>query len=180
MLDTFTTDRLLIRPIIDEDYDSVFQGLSDPDVIKYYGVSYDSYEATKDQMDWYAKIKSEKTGIWWALVDRKDQSFVGAIGFNDWEQQHRKAEFGLWLLPAYWKQGYIQEATPKVFQYAFEEMKLHRIEAFVESENKASQTALTRLGFQHEGCMRDAEFKNGRFISIEVFAFFEEEKNIKA
>lgn len=171
---TFSTDRLLIQPIVAEDHPAIFAGLSHPDVIRYYGVSFDSFEATKGQMDWYAKIEKEQTGIWWAMIRQEDQAFLGAIGLNDWEHQHRKAEFGLWLLPDYWKQGYIQEAAPEIFAYAFKEMNLHRIEAFVESENQASQRAMQRLGFQYEGCMRDVEYKNDRFISLEIFAFFEE------
>lgn len=170
----FQTPRLHIRPIEASDLASVFEGLSHPEVIRYYGVSYTSLEATKSQMDWYQKLVSEQSGIWWAICGRETLNFYGAYGLNNWEQQHRKAEFGLWLLPEHWRQGYIQEAVPPMLTYAFDEMKLHRIEAFVESENQASQKALQRLGFQHEGTMRDAEFKNGRFISLEIFAFFEE------
>ncbi|MEM6346312.1 MAG: GNAT family N-acetyltransferase [Bacteroidota bacterium] len=170
-----TTERLLIRPIIAEDHPHIFAGLSHPEVIKYYGVSYQTLEETQSQMDWYQSLVSEQKGLWWAMIDKADQSFLGALGLNDWDQQNRKAEFGLWLLPQYWGQGYIQEATPAIFKYAFAEMNLHRIEAFVESENQASQKALQRLGFRHEGCMREAEIKNGRFISIEIFAFFEAE-----
>ncbi|MEL7339205.1 MAG: GNAT family N-acetyltransferase [Bacteroidota bacterium] len=171
----FQTPRLHIRPIEPDDLASVYKGLSHPEVIRYYGVSYTSLEATQAQMDWYQKLPHEKSGQWWAICKRDSLEFLGAIGLNDWEQQHRKAEFGLWLLPEHWRKGYIQEAVPPMLNYAFEEMKLHRIEAFVESENQASQKALRRLGFQHEGSMRDAEFKNGRFISLEIFAFFEEE-----
>ena len=34
------TERLLIREIIDSDHENVFRGLSNPNVIKYYGVSF--------------------------------------------------------------------------------------------------------------------------------------------
>ncbi|MEL6591571.1 MAG: GNAT family N-acetyltransferase [Bacteroidota bacterium] len=174
MQPVFQTPRLHIRPIETSDIASVFAGLSHPEVIRYYGVSFTSLEATKSQMDWYQKLVTEQNGQWWAICGRESLDFFGAIGLNDWEKQHRKAEFGLWLLPKYWGKGYIQEAVPQMMRYAFEEMKLHRIEAFVESENQASQKALQRLGFQHEGTMRDAEVKNDRFISLEIFAFFEE------
>ena len=169
-----TTERLLIRPIIAEDHPHIFAGLSHPEVIKYYGVSYPTYEATQSQMDWYQSLESEQKGLWWAMLNKEDHRFLGALGLNDWDHQNRKAEFGLWLLPNHWGQGYIQEAAPAVFAYAFGEMNLHRIEAFVESGKQASSKALQRLGFKYEGCMQDAEIKNGDFISIEIFAFFEE------
>lgn len=41
------TDRLLLRQFVESDLENVFNGLSHPDIIKYYGVSYLTLEATK-------------------------------------------------------------------------------------------------------------------------------------
>ena len=49
------TDRFLLRQIQAEDQAFIFQGLSDPLVIPYYGVQYSSYEATGAQMDFYSQ-----------------------------------------------------------------------------------------------------------------------------
>ena len=82
----------------------------------------------------------------------------------------QKAEIGLWLLPAYWGQGYMQEAMPLICQYGFEQLGLHRIEGFVESNNANCQQALAKLSFIHEGRMQDCELKDGKFISIDIYA----------
>ena len=50
------TSRLNLRPIVDSDIDFIFRGLSDPSVIKHYGVSYTTLEATKEQMKFYAHL----------------------------------------------------------------------------------------------------------------------------
>ena len=44
------TDRLLLRAFQESDIENVFKGLSDPIVTKYYGISFDSLTATKEQM----------------------------------------------------------------------------------------------------------------------------------
>ena len=44
------TERLLLRQFADTDLENVFKGLSHPKVIKYYGVNYQTLEATKEQM----------------------------------------------------------------------------------------------------------------------------------
>ena len=43
------TERLLLRQFVDTDLENVFKGLSHPEIIKYYGVSYQTLEATKAQ-----------------------------------------------------------------------------------------------------------------------------------
>ena len=54
---TIKTNRLLLREITDLDLENIFNGLSNPSVIKHYGISFDSLEATKEQMIWFADEK---------------------------------------------------------------------------------------------------------------------------
>ncbi|HXS58631.1 MAG TPA: GNAT family N-acetyltransferase, partial [Hanamia sp.] len=58
------TGRLLLRRFVPDDLEKVYEGLSHPDVIKYYGVSYDSPEATKEQMKFFSDLEKDGTGIW--------------------------------------------------------------------------------------------------------------------
>ena len=98
--------------------------------------------------------------------------FFGAGGLNNISAQHRKGEIGFWLLKDFWGQGIISEAIPLICKHGYENLGLHRIEAFVESENVNSKKVLTNSNFQYEGTMKDCEIKNGQFISVEIFAQF--------
>lgn len=57
------TNRLLLRQITESDLPNVFLGLSLPDMVRYYGVSYNTLEETKVQMEWYRKLWAEQTGV---------------------------------------------------------------------------------------------------------------------
>ncbi|HEX5625455.1 MAG TPA: GNAT family protein [Saprospiraceae bacterium] len=164
------TDRLLLRPFADHDLPMVFKGLSHPQVIPYYGVRYDSLEATNAQMEWFAALEKNGTGQWWAICSSHNRIFYGAGGLNNLNREHRKAEIGFWLLPEYWGQGILAEAVPLILDYGFHKLELHRIEAFVETENQNCIRALAKLPFEHEGTMRDCEIKNGRKISLDIYA----------
>ncbi|MEP6582920.1 MAG: GNAT family N-acetyltransferase [Ginsengibacter sp.] len=164
------TDRLLLRRFLESDLEKVFKGLSHPDIIKYYGVSYNTIEATKEQMKFFADLENDGTGIWWAVVSADDKIFYGAGGLNSLSKQHRKAEIGFWLLPEFWGQGIMAEAMPLICNYGFEKLELHRIEGLVETENINCKRAMAKLDFHHEGTMKDCEIKNGRFISLEMYA----------
>jgi ribosomal-protein-alanine N-acetyltransferase len=165
-----TTERLRLRRIRGSDLESVFAGLSNPDVIKYYGVQFDSLDSTREQLRWFEEIYENKSGVWWAISPVGRDLFYGAIGLNDISQAHRKGEIGYWLLPPYWGNGYVSEVIPAVLDYAFNNLHLHRVEAFVEPGNAPSNKLLARFGFTHEGTMRDCQVKNGAFISLEIHA----------
>ena len=167
---TIQTDRIQLRKFREDDIENVFKGLSHPDVIKYYGISFSSLESTRAQMEFFRNLEENKTGLWLAICSEDNQTFYGAVGLNNRNHVHKKAELGFWLLPAYWGKGIIHEAVPLICEYGFREMMLHRIEAMVETENIKSKNALLKLKFEHEGTLKDCEIKNSRYISLDIFA----------
>ena len=167
---TLLTERLVLKPIVDSDIGFVFQGLSHPDVIRYYGISYHSFDATRDQMVWYKDLRENQTGIWFAIRSRDNQSPMGSIGISSYNKTFRKAEIGLWLLPDFWKRGIMQEAVAVFCQYCFDQLHLHRLEAQVETENTACKRLMEKLEFDYEGTMKDCEIKDGKFISLDLYA----------
>ena len=167
---TIKTNRLLLRQFVDNDIENVFKGLSHPKIIKHYGISFDSIEATKEQMSWFADLKKDGTGMWFAVCSLDNKTFYGAGGINSLSQEHKKAEIGFWLLPDFWGQGIMKEAMPLICDYGFDKLGLHRIEGFVESDNTNCKQAMSKLDFQHEGTMKECEIKNGKFISLDIYA----------
>lgn len=162
-----------MRPFTESDLELVFRGLSHPDIIKYYGVSYDSLEATRAQLEFFSDLEKNGTGIWWAICSADNKKFYGAGGLNGLIHAHQKAEVGFWLMPEYWGKGIMQEAMPLICNYGFRELGLHRIEGIVETENENCKRAMAKLGFVHEGTMRECEIKHGRYISLDIFALLQ-------
>lgn len=162
---TIKTDRLLLRQITDADLGNIFHGLSNPKVIQYYGISFDSLEATKEQMIWFADQKQ----MWWAICSLDKQCFYGAGGLNDIDPKENKAEIGLWLLPEFWGKGIMKEALPLITDYGLKQLQLKRIEGFVESENMNCKRAMSKLDFQHEKTLKDFDIKNGKPINVDVY-----------
>jgi [ribosomal protein S5]-alanine N-acetyltransferase len=167
---TIKTNRLLLRQFVDNDIENVFKGLSHPKIIKHYGINFDSIEATKEQMSWFADLEKDGTGMWFAVCSLDNNTFYGAGGLNSLSQEHKKAEIGFWLLPDFWGQGIMKEAMPLICDYGFDKLGLHRIEGFVEAENTNCKKAMAKLDFRHEGTMKDCEIKNGKFISLDMYA----------
>jgi ribosomal-protein-alanine N-acetyltransferase len=170
------TNRLLLRQFVDSDLENVFKGLSNPGIIKYYGVSYDTLEAAQAQMQFFADLEKDGTGIWWAVCSNNNKIFYGAGGLNSLNKVHKKAEIGFWLLPEFWGKGIMTEALPLIYNYGFNNLGLHRIEGIVETENSNCKKAMAKLDFVHEGTMNECEIKNGKFISLDIYARLKETK----
>ena len=167
---TFRTENYLLRQIVDADLENLFLGLSNPEVIKYYGISYSTLEETKEQLKFYRELEQNETGIWWAICLLNNDIFYGVIGFNNRNLIHRNAEIGYWLLPQYWGKGIINETLSFVCNFGFHQLNLHRIVAMIESENIASRKTIEQFGFNQEGTMKECEFKDGRWIDLDIFA----------
>lgn len=75
---TIKTDRITLRKIINSDKESVFNGLSNPNVTKHYGISFDSLEAVEEQMNWF----TEPGQYWWAICSLDNKIFYGAGGLR--------------------------------------------------------------------------------------------------
>ncbi len=163
------TSQYRLRQIMPQDQQFIFKGLSHPEVIKYYGVRYSSFEAAKDQMDWYEKLWQDKTGIWWIITDKNEHP-LGACGFNYYNASHEKIELGFWLLPEDQGKGIMKEVLPAIIDYIFANWKVHRIEALVEHENTASCGLLEKIGFTKEGMMRECEIKDGKRVSLIMYS----------
>jgi ribosomal-protein-alanine N-acetyltransferase len=116
------TEQLVLRQFTNDDLENVFHGLSHPDVIKYYGISFSSLEAAKEQITWFRDLEQNNTGIWWAICSKDDNSFLGGGGLNDLDHENRKAEVGFWLMPEYWGKGTMKEVMPYIYKYGFESL----------------------------------------------------------
>lgn len=169
------TERLLLRQILPADVQSVFQGLSDARVIKHFAISFASLEATEEQMKWYADMLTNDTGRCWAICSLDNSIFYGVCTLNFWKKEHRNAETGYWIFPAYWGKGIVPEAMKTILAFGFKEMNLHRITAEVEDDNQGSIAVMKKLGFFYEGTRKECEIKEGRFINLHMYALLEPE-----
>lgn len=163
------SSRFCLRQIDSGDQEFIFRGLSHPQVIPFYGVRYETLEATADQIKWYSELWEQRTGIWWKITGENDEP-LGACGFNYYNPAHEKIEMGFWLLPQHWGKGIMKEVLPIVISYIFSSWKVHRIEALVETGNDSSSGLLEFLGFVKEGVLRECEIKEGNRISLIMYS----------
>jgi [ribosomal protein S5]-alanine N-acetyltransferase len=170
MFPELQTNRFLLKQVKDNDQAFLFEGLGDPVAMPYNGVYFESYEATRAQIDYYNRYFKEGSGIPWKIVDKATGENIGVVSVYKFMPEHRKAELGYWLLPRFWGQGIAVEVIKTVIDYWQQNKGLHRLEAYVEEENVGSIRVMEKLHFTHEGTLRDCEIKFGKFISLRIYS----------
>lgn len=85
------------------------------------------------------------------------------------------AEIGMWLAPEHRRQGHGPEAAALVADYAFEELRLHRLSAEAFASNEHSLDRLREVGYVEEGVAREAAFVDGEHVDVHRFGLLAEE-----
>jgi [ribosomal protein S5]-alanine N-acetyltransferase len=59
---------------------------------------------------------------------------------------------------------------PIICNHGFDNLGIQRIEGLVETDNLNCKNAMKKLDFKHEGTMIECEIKNGKYISLDIYA----------
>lgn len=109
---------------------------------------------------------------------RKDDRFIGLIGFKATDKVNCKMEIGYWLSQDYQGKGGMTRAVEVLCTYAFNELEMNRVQIMCAVGNTSSSNIPKRLGFKFEGVERAGElFADGNFVDIEVYSLLKNEYN---
>lgn len=103
---------------------------------------------------------------------------LGSIGFVEFDWKARKTEIGYWLDKRSEGQGIITRATRLLIDYAFNRLKMNRIEIQCSAENVRSAAVPERLGFKLEGYLRQSEFRNGKLHDFKIYGLLAEDPRL--
>ena len=73
---------------------------------------------------------------------------VGMVNFYGWDKEKHVASRGTLIDPKFQNKGYGKAAILLSNKYAFDEMKLKRIELYVEGDNEVSRHTTEKLGYK--------------------------------
>lgn len=105
-----------------------------------------------------------------------DGQFAGLIGFKGTDRANLKTEIGYWLSEPFQKKGIMTDSVSALISYAFNEMKMNRIQICCGVGNIPSRNIPHRLGFKLEGIERAGElFPDGHFLDLEVYSRLKDE-----
>jgi len=172
------TDRLIFREVEWGDLDDIFILESSPEVDEFNTLGIpDDKNVTKEHLRPFIldqKAKVRKKHCWTIRLQSTDE-FIGLAGMTLTADRFKMGEIWYNLMPMHWGNGYATEIARRLIRFGFEDLKLHRIEAGVATENKRSIKVLEKAGMSIEGIRRKILPIRGKWVDNYHYAILEDD-----
>jgi [ribosomal protein S5]-alanine N-acetyltransferase len=110
------------------------------------------------------------------FIFRSDEILVGGVGLSNLRRGVAEtASLGYWVGERFARQGFMTAALPLVLDFAFSQLRLHRVEAACLPTNVPSRGLLAKIGFQSEGRARQYLRIEGKWQDHLLFAILRED-----
>lgn len=185
-LPSIETNRLLLRQITlsDSDGRDSLEFINDYSVYRFWGL-YDEKRNPEERpvkqvkLDYHYNetMKEYKAGreLSWLMELKENRKVIGEIVLYDFLLD-LQADMGYRLNKNYWGHGYATEAGQAIVKFAFETLKLERLQIRCFKNNPASVRIAQKLGFTQEGLIRNGVILNV-ITDYYIFGLLKDEYN---
>lgn len=141
------TGRLILRRYREEDYEELYEYLSDPEVVKY--EPYRPMDREETRRELALRIADEEMI---AVELKSTGKLIGNVYLG--KREFEALEIGYVFNRKFWGLGYASESFLALIRWAFD-CGIHRIYAECDPENENSWKLLERMGFSREGHLKE-------------------------
>ena len=150
------TERLIIRDIVPDDIEAMYDMYRRPEVHTYLGPASKPPESLDDYRDWFAKLQErlvlypDGQGGWAITLKADPDRFIGLALLKPLPDDDR-IEIGWHIHPELQGQGIATEWAQAGLKYGFETLGLQTIWCILIGENSASRRVAEKIGMIHAG-----------------------------
>lgn len=165
--------KVRLRAIEREDIPRFVRWLNDPEVLRYLTMYMPMSMAEEEK--WFERqLEARDSKV--MAIETKEGVHIGNIGIHDIDWKNRQGELGIFIGErTYWGLGYGSDAIKALLRFAFDELNLHRVYLLVFAYNQRAIRCYRKCGFQQEGVLRDALYRDGRYHDLLVMSVLESE-----
>ena len=160
---TFETERLILRSWRECDANDLYEICLDPELrqngVNAYGCVNESLETIRHWM---------KQNEMLAILHKVDNLIIGLIGLGDMNRYDGYKELEYAISSDYRNNGYATEALERMLDYAFGELQILVIAAWVRSHNIKCARVLEKCGFIYEGTLRKHARDKGNTLCYSI------------
>lgn len=169
------TERLIIRDNLESDLEMHHKLMSDREVMRYIqDIMTTTIDESKKNLEFSIEEagKEDRMCYFFAMEEKATGNFVGAIGFTIVEKavDYGVAEMGYFALKDYWGKGYVTEAAKAVIEFAFSEVRLHKMLAGCNALNTKSENIMKKLGMNKEAHHKQQMLFEGEWYDRLIYA----------
>ncbi len=118
-----------------------------------------------------AQAEKRKRDYFYDLaVFNKKGELIGGVSLMEVSRAISQTCFlGYRIFNSHWGQGYAREAVKAIIDIGFQDLKLHRIEAGIEPNNKRSLKLAKSLKMRREGVKKRALFLRNKWVDLVMY-----------
>ena len=173
------TPRLTLRDFRETDFGSFCELETRPETYHYETAS-PSEERTREYLQKAQQdaLQSPRTRYRFAVTIHPCDDVRGRVTLALLNNAIREWEIGWAIHPQDWGKGIATEAAQRLLEFAFAELRAHRVVAFSHAENAASLGMMEKLGMQQDGRLRETRLWKGQWSDEVVYSILDHEWNI--
>lgn len=147
----FKTERLILRPLADQDYQLLRELDTDPLVVKYLG--HGRVRSEQETLSNLQKIirDYQKYGLGlYAVEDAVSGEFLGRSGLIPWQLENTLMwEIGFTFKPAAWGKGFASESAKFLLEWGFQNLEVSFLISLIHPENQKSIQVAEKIGMSY-------------------------------
>jgi RimJ/RimL family protein N-acetyltransferase len=152
---TLQTDKILLRPLISEDYISFEKITTEPDVWTYFTYDLSVKTELKSWVEIAVSDIKNKSRLAFTIMDKITGNAIGSTSFGNISYRDKRIEIGwTWITKDYQGTGVNNQIKYLMLRYAFEESGFERVEFKTDVLNLRARKAFQRIGATEEGILR--------------------------
>ena len=143
-----TTARLTLRQLLITDEQEIFTLRSDSEINKY--LDRQLSNTIDDARNFINRVNqniNKNDSLYWAITLKDSNILIGTICLFGFSDENGQCEIGYELLPSFQGKGIMKETFEKIISYAFDTIKVQKIEASVHRNNRSSIKLLDKFSF---------------------------------
>ena len=169
-------ERVRLRPIERDDLPRFVEWFADPEVRRHLDL-YLPFSMAQEER-WFESLQErlDREEAVMLTIETAEGAHIGNVSLMPINWKDRSAELGITIGDkSYWGKGHGSDAVRTMLKIAFRKMNLHRVFLRVHEDNARGIRCYEKVGFQHEGTMRESVFKEGKYYDVHFMSILKSE-----
>jgi N-acetyltransferase len=149
-------ERALLRPLLESDIDYLQTfSINEPELWKYSLVQAIGVDGLKKYIQLALEAKAKGTEYPFIVFDKKENAYAGSTRFYDIQCSQKTLQLGYtWYGKQFQGTGLNKHCKYLLLEFAFEKLRMERVEFRADNTNARSIAAMKSIGCQVEGILR--------------------------
>lgn len=165
-----------IREISKKDVTIINKWRNNRDVVSSLGAPFRYIDISIDEQWVESYYANRSNSVRLSICDKKTDTTVGVVYLLSMDWIARSCEFAIMIGDVnHQGRGLGEYSTRLALLHAFNDLNLHRVYLTLLEDNSRALKLYSKVGFKREGLLRNAVFKNGRYLNLVQMAIISDE-----